>query len=280
MTLTVALISDTFFHDDAPARLHARLAEARAQGATLAVLPEIPLNPWSPATTTARDEDAELPFGPRHHALSSAARAAGLGLVGGAIVTDPGTGRRHNTALVFDAQGQFVTSYRKVVLPEEEGFWETSHYEPGDSLSPVIDLFGMRMGLQICSDINRPEGAHLLGAMGAEVLLVPRASQEATFPRWRPVLLAAALTSCTYVLSVNRPHEEQGVGFGGPSFAVAPTGEILCETTDPVAVVTLDRGVVELSRTRYPGYLATRADLYAQAWAGVKPSRWPNQPPE
>lgn len=277
MTLTVALISDTFFHDDAPARLHARLAEARAQGASLAVLPEIPLNPWSPATTSARAEDAEPVGGPRHRLMAAAAREAGIGLVGGAIVIDPATGRRHNTALMFDASGALVVSYRKVILPEEEGFWETSHYEPGDALSPVIEGFGLRLGLQICSDMNRPEGAHLLGAQGAEAFLNPRASQAATFDRWRPVFIANALTSCAYVLSVNRPRAEQGVELGGPTFVVAPTGEILCETTDPVAVVTLDPAVVARARGRYPGYLATRADLYAAAWASLRTTTHPNQ---
>lgn len=277
MHLTVALVSDTFFDHDPAARLRARLDEARAKGAALVVLPEIPLNPWSPATKTAREDDAEAPEGPRHQMLAEAAREAGIGIVGGAIVVDPASGRRHNTALVFDARGALVTSYRKVILPEEEGFWETSHYEPGDALSPVLDAFGLRVGLQICSDMNRPEGAHLLGARGAEAILNPRATEAATFDRWRPVLLANALTSCAYVLSVNRPREEQGVKLGGPSFAVAPTGEILCETTDPVAVVTLDRALVQHARTRYPGYLATRADLYAEAWARVRTTTHPNQ---
>jgi N-carbamoylputrescine amidase len=277
MTLTIALISDTFYDHDAPARLEARLAEARARGATLALLPEIPLNPWSPATTTARTDDAEPPFGERHHTLGAAARATGVAVVGGAIVIDPETGRRHNTALVFDGSGAHVASYRKMVLPEEEGFWETSHYEPGDALSPVLTQFGLGLGLQICSDMNRPEGAHLLGAQGAEVIVNPRATEAATFARWRTVLMASALTSCTYVLSVNRPREEQGVALGGPSFAVAPTGEVLCETLDPVAVVTLDRAVVAHARTRYPGYLATRADLYARAWAGLGTTRYPNE---
>lgn len=277
MTLAIALISDTFFDDAPETRLRARLEEARDRGARVAVLPEIPLNPWSPATKSRRDDDAEEPGGPRHRMMASAARDVGIGLVGGAIVVDPETGRRHNTALVFDEQGSLVTSYRKVVLPEEDGFWETSHYEPGDELSPVVGTFGLRLGLQICSDMNRPEGAHLLGAQGAEAIVNPRASEAATFERWRPVLLANALTSCAYVLSVNRPSEEQGVALGGPSFCVAPTGEVLCETADPVAVVTLERAVVERAQTAYPGYLATRADLYAQAWAGLRTTRFPNE---
>ncbi len=122
MPLTVALISDTFFSDAGEARLRARLGEARAAGADLAVLPEIPLNPWSPATTVVHEDDAEEPGGRRHGTMSAAAREVGIGLVGGAIVRDAATGRRHNTALVFDAHGALVASYAKVHLPDEPGF--------------------------------------------------------------------------------------------------------------------------------------------------------------
>ena len=66
-TLRVALISEVFFDETAGERLLALLQEARRQGAELAVLPEIPLNPWSPAPTSANDDDAE----------SSTASAAG-----------------------------------------------------------------------------------------------------------------------------------------------------------------------------------------------------------
>jgi N-carbamoylputrescine amidase len=273
----VALVSDVFHDPVGPARLANRLVDARARGAELVLLPELPLNPWSPATEIPRDEDAEPVEGPRHQILSAAARDVGIAVVGGAIVQDDQTRRRHNTALVFDRGGRHLLSYRKVHLPEEEGFWETRHYEPGDALAPVLDTFGMRAGLQICSDMNRPEGCHLLGAMGAEVILNPRATEAATFDRWRTVFIANAVTSGAYVLSVNRPREEQGVHLGGPSFAVAPTGEVIAETTDTMATVRLDRAVVSRARARYPGYLATRADLYAEGWQQVKRTRLPHE---
>lgn len=265
-TLAVALISDVFFTADGPARLRARLGEARAQGAELAVLPEIPLNPWSPATPNARDEDAEEPGGRRHQELSQAARETGVGVIGGAIVRDPESGIRYNTALVFDKAGTLVAKYRKVHLPDEAGFHEPSHYAPGLAPPAVIDRFGLRIGLQICSDINRPQGCHLLGAMGAEAIIAPRATERATWDRWKTVIVANAMTSCTYVLSVNRPAPEQGVPLGGPSIAVHPHGDVLLETTDPVAIVTLERSAVEDSRARYPGYLKVDARLYAEAW--------------
>jgi predicted amidohydrolase len=277
MTFTVALVRDVFVGQDSDARLARRLQQARALGAELAALPEIPLNPWSPAAQLPREEDAESPEGPRHLAMSAAAKSASIGLVGGAIVKDAKSGRRHNTALVFDARGALVSSYRKIHLPDEQGFWETRHYEPGDELPPVVEGFPLRLGIQICSDINRPEGSHLLGALGAEVIVNPRATEAATFARWKTVLVANAMTSGAYVLSVPRPHSEFGVPLGGPCFVVAPTGEVVLETTDAVSVVTLDRGVIEQARRRYPGYLATRADLYAEGWKRVRTTRLPHE---
>lgn len=85
------------------------------------------------------------------------------------------------------------------------------------------------------------------------------------------------LTSCAYILSITRPRAESGVPLGGPSFAVAPTGEVLAETTEPIALVMLRRTVVEEARRGYPGYLATRADLYAEAWKRVKTTRLPHK---
>lgn len=271
--LSVAMISDVFFDDDPEARLRARLREARELGAELALLPELPCNRWAPATRERRDDDAEEPGGPRHRMQSEAAREVGIGLVGGAIVRDPRSGRRYNTALVFDARGEQVGSFCKCHIPDEPGFREADHYDAGNAPPRVIDAFSMRFGLQICSDSNRPEGSHLLGAMGAEAVLAPRATEQATIDRWRCVFRANALTSCLYVLSVNRPAPEAGVMIGGASIAVSPFGETLVDRSEPVIVVTLDRPLVAKAKTAYPGYLPVRADLYATAWSAVANSR-------
>src|SRR5437764_8670653 len=99
-TLTVALISEVFFGDGAGERLRERLGEAKSRGADLAVLPELALNPWSPATKSQRDDDAEAPDGPRACLQMEVAKEIGIALVGGAIIRDPATGRRRSTALV------------------------------------------------------------------------------------------------------------------------------------------------------------------------------------
>ena len=269
--LTVALISEVFWEPDGAQRLKQRLAEAAERGADIAVLPEIPLNPWSPATRDASDEDAEPMDGPRARAQAEAAAEAGIGLVGG-IIHRAQDGPRTSRALILDAAGNITATYEKLHLPEEPGFWETSHYEAGAAAPKRIDAFGLPIGVQICSDNNRPEGTHLLGAQGAMASIVPRASEEKTYQRWKTVFRSNALTGCLYVLSVNRPHPEGGVLLGGPSVAFDPNGELLLETTDQLALVTLDAKTVTDARRAYPGYLPIRSRLYADAWEKIAES--------
>ncbi|MCA1570193.1 MAG: carbon-nitrogen hydrolase family protein [Chloroflexi bacterium] len=266
--LTVALVSEVFWEPDGAVRLEERLAEAADRGADLAVLPELPLNPWRPSTKQAHIEDAEGMDGDRTRTQAEAAAEAGIGLVGGIIHRDA-SGRRTSRCLVYDRTGALRATYEKLHLPEEEGFWETSHYEPGTEPPRRIDVFGVPVGLQLCSDSNRPEGTHLLGAQGVAATINPRATEERTYQRWKTVWRANALTSCCYVLSVNRPHPEDGVLIGGPSVAFDPTGELLVETTDRIALVTLQATVAADARRAYPGYLPVRARLYADAWAEI-----------
>jgi predicted amidohydrolase len=267
--LTVALVSEVFWEPDGLGRLAERLDQCVERGAGVALLPELPLNPWRPATKEAADEDAEPMDGPRASAQAKAAREAGIGLVGGIIHRDSETGRRTSRALVFDRSGEVLATYEKLHLPEEPGFWETSHYEPGTEPPHRIDGFGMPIGVQLCSDTNRPEGSHLLGAQGVEAILIPRATEERTYQRWKIVFRANAMTSGSYVLSVTRPDPEAGVLIGGPSIAVDPNGTVLVETTDQVAIVTLESRVVSAARSAYPGYLPVRARLYADAWREI-----------
>jgi len=99
-TFTIALITEVFPRPSDWERLPAVLEQARTAGADLAVLPEIPLNPWSPVSRTPREDDAEEVDGPRQQVMASAASQAGIAVLGGAIVRDPDTGssyrgRRH-----------------------------------------------------------------------------------------------------------------------------------------------------------------------------------------
>jgi predicted amidohydrolase len=266
--LSAALLSECFFGDHAEGRLTERLREAKRRGAEIVLLPELPLQPWCPWTKTANPADAEEAGGPREQMLRRACQAAGVGAVGG-VIRRSATGRRESRVLLVGANGDLLATYGKIHLPEEEGFWETSHYEPSQDPPEIVPFHDFPVGFQICSDINRPTGSLLLGAQGALAILNPRATERVTWPRWEIVLRADAITACAYVLSVNRPQPEFGVLMGGPSLVVDPRGEILVQTLEPLAVVTLERARVEECRTLYPGYLRTFPGLYAMAWKEI-----------
>ena len=131
------------------------------------------------------------------------------------------------------------------------------------------DALAMPVGVQLCSDVNRPEGCHILGALGVEVILAPRATERATFDRWELLFRANAMTSCCYILSVNRPGPEHGVPLGGPSLAVAPDGEVIARSDDALTVVSVSSEHVARCRTQYPGYLTEAAEVYAAGWSEV-----------
>ncbi|MEM8835741.1 MAG: carbon-nitrogen hydrolase family protein [Planctomycetota bacterium] len=278
-SLTVALLTESFFGDGAGERLTERLRSARGQGAELAVLPELGAQAWVCASKQSREQDAEREDGPRVAMQRNAARDAGVALIGASITIDQPTGERRNRAFFVDSMGDVRATYDKVHLPEETGYWETSHYEPGDRMARPVECLGMRVGMQICSDANRPMGSHLLGAMGAEIIVIPRATEGASWDRWRPVMIANALTSCAYVISVNRPGGEAGAedaAIGGPSVAISPRGEMLVESDEPISLITCERSVVDEARTRYPGYLAIKSSLYAEAWQEAPPRERPH----
>lgn len=267
--LRVGLITEVFFDDPDGASLRDHLDRARVDGADLAVLPELPLNEWAPWSKNAKHEDAEGPDGPRQRRMAEAAAEVGIGVVGGVILVDPETGTRHNTAVVYGPDGALLQQYRKVHLPEEEGYWETSHYEPGSKHPVPFEAFGTRVGLQICSDVNRPQGFQLLAAAGVDVVFAPRATPPGTWDRWRIVLRANAVMSGAFLVSVNRPRPEHGASIGGPSIAIAPSGEVVAETTDPVHVVELRLADVAEAAQEYPGYLKRFPELYARGWSAL-----------
>src|SRR5690606_33855962 len=243
------------------------VAEPRARGAAVVGLPELRLSPWVPATREARDEDAEPPGGPRQQRLAAAAREVGVAVLGGAIVRDPTSGRRENHSIVVDAEGRERGRYAKLHLPQEPGFWEADHYEPGSGSLPLLALHEVPFGIQICSDINRPQGTHVLAARGARLVCHPRATEPDTFDQWRLVMRATARTAGTWIVSVNRPAPEQGVPLGGPSIAIDPTGTVVVQSTETTTFVDVDTARNDEAIAGYPGYLAVRSDVYAQAWA-------------
>ena len=55
-----------------------------------------------------------------------------------------------------------------------------------------------------------------------------------------------------------------------PLYDTRHLGDVLLETTDPVAIVTLEKAVLGHARKEYPGYLDVRSEVYERAWRHVR----------
>ncbi|MCP4835916.1 MAG: carbon-nitrogen hydrolase family protein [Phycisphaera sp.] len=266
MTTRIALVAEVYPEDDQS--LVDDMKQAADAGARIVVLPECPAQAWAPGRSTPRPADAEEAGGPRESRQSEAARMSGVALLGGGIERCA-DGRRRNAAVLWDAEGVERLRYHKMHIPDEPGFREAAHYEPGLDRPRVVEVEGLRVGAQICSDNQRPEGAMMLAAQGCDCILNPRATERGLLDRWKTIWRANAMVTGCWVVSANRPRPEPGTPLGGPGVAVSPEGEICLESDSKMSFVDVDPARVTSARAVYPAYLAIPGTTYAAAWQGI-----------
>jgi len=111
-------------------------------------------------------ETAEPPDGPIASFLSEMARRHSMVLVTTILLQRER--KITNTGVFYGRDGALLGTYDKVHLPGIEADVCT----PGDSF-PVYDIEGVRVGMQICYDLNWPEGCRCLTLDGADIIFWP-----------------------------------------------------------------------------------------------------------
>lgn len=190
-------------------------------------------------------ELAEPVDGPSVQAICAAARARDVAVLVGLIERD---GERfYNTLLFITPQG-VALSYRKTHL------WvgEPGLVLPGDRFSTVL-WRGVRIGLLICYDIEFPESACALAALGADLILIADGNMEPYGHVHHTAVAARAQENQVFAAMVNRVGEGSGEVFAGGSTVVDPFGQRLFEAGSQAC-----RHGVELDLTR----IAAARSLY------------------
>lgn len=191
-------------------------------------------------------------------------------------------GLYHNTALVFDSDGNEAGKYRKMHIPDDPGFYEKFYFTPGDLGFEPIDTSVGRLGVLVCWDQWYPEAARLMALKGADMLIYPTAigwnpddpedEKRRQRDAWITVQRAHGIANGLPVVSVNRCGFEEdptghtsGIDFWGSSFICGPQGEILhlCgENAPEEAIVDLDFERTENVRHWWPFLRDRRIDHY------------------
>ncbi len=252
---------------------------AAAKGAQIICLQELYCSQYFCQVEDSRLFDlAETIPGPSTEQAVSLAKELGVVLIV-PIFEKRAAGLYHNTAVVIDASGDLLGSYRKMHVPDDPQYYEKFYFTPGDIGYQTFDTRFARVGVLICWDQWYPEAARLTALKGAEVIFFPSAigwlpSERATLgPRqhdaWRTIQRSHAIANGVYVAVVNRVGHEgatgPGIQFWGQSFVCDPEGRVLTEgsdSDDDVLVVECRRDVLEEQRRGWPFLRDRRIDSY------------------
>lgn len=238
--------------DDNRAKAARLVREAAAKGAEIVCLPELFTGPYFCA---AENDPGALEYlepipGPTSAFLSELAASAKVILVGGSYY-ERADGKRFNTAVVFDAEGRSLGSYRKTHIPHDECFFEKNYFDPGDTGFKVFDTAKGKVGVLICYDQWFPEAARAMALLGADIVFYPTAIGNADNltevegnwqEAWENVQRGHAIANGMVVCGVNRAGREGEMRFWGGSFVCDAFGQTLARAgaDDEVVVQEVD----------------------------------------
>jgi N-carbamoylputrescine amidase len=182
-------------------------------------------------------------------------------------------GSFYNSAVVIDAGGEILGSYRKVHVPQIPLWEERYYFSPGDHGFPVFRTKFAPIGVQICWDNFFPEGSRILALRGAKIIFSPTAAAFASQRKWETVISSNAIANGLYVFRVNRVGSEEKQDFYGRSFCISPEGELLDKPTgmkDSIALVEIDLKRVDQARKEWPFLKDRRPERYEEILQGWK----------
>lgn len=253
---------------DKAANLSSAVSEMHAaaqNGADLAVLPEMFCCPYDHKYFAPYSEPAG---GPAWQALSDAARANQIWVVGGSF-PESEDGKLYNTSFVFDRTGKQVARHRKVhlfdaAITNGPHFRESDTLSAGDQITLFDTEFG-KIGLCLCFDIRFPELFLLMSKAGAKAVVVPAAFTSVTgAAHWELLFRSRAMDAQLFTIGVSPAQNQKGYRSYGHSIACSPWGEVLAEAeyAPCTQIVSLDFALIDQARNQLPLLTNRRDDLY------------------
>ena len=154
--------------DDRLSEAAVYLEDARRMGCDFVCLPEsFAYHEW--AEFTMHEYAEELGNGPVSSFLAEWCRKGNMNIVCATPMLFDG--KPYNTAVLFDRNGEPAAHYNKVHLADGDEN-EGRFFAAGNALD-VFEIEGVKVGFQICYDLNFPEACRTLALKGAELIFWP-----------------------------------------------------------------------------------------------------------
>jgi len=238
-------------------RVKGFLLSLKGRGVDFAVLPELW---WSEGRFREVIGRAVLEVEDVLDDARAVAKEIGVNVVLGTLPESAGE-KFYNTSFVINRVGDVVASYRKIHVFRYLG--EDKYFRGGDKVV-LLEIDGVKVGLEVCYDIRFFELSRLLALKGAQILLVPAAWPVDRLAHWRILNMATAILAQVFVVSANRVGDAGALKYPGHSMVVDPWGEVLVEGEgEPgVLIADVDTGKIEEVRSKITVYRDMRPELY------------------
>lgn len=246
---------------------------ASKKGAQIICLPELFLTQYFCQTESTENFSLAEPIpGPTSGTLSKLAKELQVVLVV-PIFEKRAEGIYHNTAIIIDADGSVVGTYRKMHIPHDPHFFEKFYFTPGDTgFKSFATRYG-KVGVLICWDQWFPEAARLTSLSGAQFLFYPTAIgyqdedtnvSEQQISAWETIQKSHAISNGVFLGSVNRVGREKTLNFWGRSFICNPFGKVIGQAENEPQIVIAKCALSEIESTRqnWPFLRDRRVDAY------------------
>jgi len=265
MRISLAQLDSRLGDIDANLAVAAEAVESAVTAAAdLVVFPELFLSGYS-----VGDVDADLSMRPDDPRIEKLARSAGdTSLAIGFVEAGPPGPHTYNSTAYYEA-GQLVHVHRKLYLPAYAPFEERNHFTAGPRLRAFDARPDTRMAVLCCNDAWHPQLAFIATQDGAQVMLVPTASSQSSFPEryesheyWHDITRFYGRMFQVFVVFVNRVGAEGGFRFWGGSHVVDPWGNVVAEAAQSEEqMLTVDIDLADVRRRRRQVPLVKEARL-------------------
>ncbi len=142
----------------------------------------------------------------------------------------------YNSAVVINADGKLLETYRKIHVPYDPFFYEKNYFEAGNNGYKVYNTKYGKFSVLICYDQWFPEAARTCALKGADIIFYPTAigriknydtSGENWQDSWETIQRAHSIANGVHIAAVNRVGTEDHLEFFGSSFVCDSFGKII-----------------------------------------------------
>jgi hypothetical protein len=264
-------------------RIVALIGQAARADVSVLVFPELALSPYFAADVHPDISEWLEPVMPSEETIPIVRAVRDVGIVTVLPYAEADAGAAYNSSVVFGADGQIVSRYRKLHIPgqvepdpeREYTSLEKRYFTPGDLGFPLCPTPAGPLGIAICYDRRFPELYRCYALEGARLLAccfnTPVVGEygdtlESAQETQELAVRAGASANSLPVVAAGKAGVEGGILYTGGSCVIDHKGSIMARAEtdgDELVIAALDLVAASATRERLSLETERRPELYS-----------------